>query len=242
MSIIKCKDYCFKNTRQFKMKKPYPIKKIELVIFDMDGVIADIISSWQFIHDYFGTTNEKSVGKYLRGEIDDFEFVKRDVSRWLENGLPVKKEKIAKLLLKVRVMKGADKCVEYLRTYGIKTAIVSAGLEILANRFSQSLGIDYVYANGFDTDERGFINGQGKISVSLLHKDKTIHKISEQLNVPPINMAAVGNSCFDIPMLRTCGLGIAFNPDDDCIRKVADVIVEEKDLSKIIPYLSKYIY
>jgi phosphoserine phosphatase len=42
-------------------------------------------------------------------------------------------------------------------------------------------------------------------------------------------------------MLEITGLGIAFNPGDDCIRKAADVIVEGKDLSKILPFLKSYI-
>jgi phosphoserine phosphatase len=41
-------------------------------------------------------------------------------------------------------------------------------------------------------------------------------------------------------MLETCGMGIAFNPEDDCIKEAADVIVKGKDLSKILPFLEKY--
>jgi phosphoserine phosphatase len=241
MSKQKCNYYCFKNSRKLKFNKPITKRKIKLVIFDMDGVLADIISSWQYIHDYFGTTNEKSVRQYLKGEINDIEFVKRDVSLWMDNGNPVKKEKIEKLLSKVPVMKGADKCISYLKNSGIKTAIVSAGLDLLAQIFSKKLGIDYVYANVIKTDENGIFNGKSKIDVRLLYKDKTIHKISKNLNIPLENIAAVGNSCFDIPMLQTCGLGIAFNPDDDCIKEVADVVFENKDLSKIVPFLKQYI-
>jgi phosphoserine phosphatase len=53
--------------------------------------------------------------------------------------------------------------------------------------------------------------------------------------------AAVGNSCFDIPMLETCGLGIAFNPEDTCVVKYADVVIEGKDLSRLIPTLKLYV-
>jgi phosphoserine phosphatase len=47
--------------------------------------------------------------------------------------------------------------------------------------------------------------------------------------------AAVGNSCFDIPMLEMCGLGIAFNPEDKCVVQSADVVVKGKNLRDIIP-------
>jgi phosphoserine phosphatase len=53
--------------------------------------------------------------------------------------------------------------------------------------------------------------------------------------------AAVGNSCFDIPMLEVCGLGIAFNPEDACIVQSADVVIEGKDLSRLIPAIKSFI-
>ncbi len=34
--------------------------------------------------------------------------------------------------------------------------------------------------------------------------------------------------------------GIAFNPEDDCIRQKADVVVEGNDLGEILPILEKY--
>ncbi len=57
----KCPYYCYKNSRKAIAKKIDNTEKIKLVIFDMDGVLADTISSWKSIHDYFGTSNEKSV-------------------------------------------------------------------------------------------------------------------------------------------------------------------------------------
>jgi len=41
-------------------------------------------------------------------------------------------------------------------------------------------------------------------------------------------------------MLETSGMGIAFNPEDDCIKKIADFVVEGKDLRKILPVIKKY--
>ena len=42
-------------------------------------------------------------------------------------------------------------------------------------------------------------------------------------------------------MFKTCGMGIAFNPEDDCVKKAADAVVEGKDLSEILPILKKYL-
>ena len=42
-------------------------------------------------------------------------------------------------------------------------------------------------------------------------------------------------------MFEICGLGIAFNPEDDCTRDAADFVVEGKDLSSIIAIISKHL-
>jgi phosphoserine phosphatase len=137
-------------------------------------------------------------------------------------------------------MKGSKKCISFLKKNKVETSIISAGLDILANRVAEQLGIDHIYANGIKTDENGFLNGEGLLGVELIGKDKNVKKLSNKLNIPPENIAAVGNSCFDIPMLENCGIGIAFNPEDECIKKAADIIVEEKNLVKIIDHIKKY--
>jgi len=216
------------------------LDNIELVLFDMDGVLTDTISSWKYIHDYFGTSNEISVDAYLRGKIDDMEFIKRDVSLWREDGKPIARDKLVQLLSNIPLMKGAEQCVAILKDHNISTAIVSAGLYILAEKVAKKLDIDHVFANDIKTDKNGRLNGEGIVEVGLIHKDRNVIKLSNQLGIPLEKIVAVGNSCFDIPMLETCGMGIAFNPEDDCIKEAADVVVEGKDLSKILPFLEKY--
>jgi phosphoserine phosphatase len=236
-----CKFYCYKNTREKNKSTTKKIDKLELVIFDMDGVLTDIISSWKYIHDYFNTSNERSVDDYLKGKIDDMEFIRRDASLWVENGKPVTREKLVEILSDVPLMKGAKECVGYLKNHNVKTAIVSAGLDILAKRVAKDLGIDYVYSNGVKTDDEGRLNGVGILEVRLMHKDEAVSKLSKQLKIPLEKTASVGNSCFDIPMFEISGLSIAFNPEDDCIQESADVIVKGKNLTKILPHIKNYI-
>lgn len=236
-----CKFYCYRNTREKNKYTKKKMDKLELVIFDMDGVLTDIISSWKYIHDYFNTSNERSVDDYLKGKIDDMEFIRRDASLWVEDGKPVTRKKLVKILSDVPLMKGAKECISYLKNRDVKTAIVSAGLDILAKRVAKELGIDYVYSNGVKTDKEGRLNGIGILKVRLMRKDATVKKISKQLKIPLEKIASVGNSCFDIPMFDISGFAIAFNPEDDCIKEASDVIVKGKDLPRILPHLKNYI-
>ena len=236
-----CRFYCYKNTRQTAKLNIQKMKNLELIVFDMDGVLTDTISSWKYIHDYFNTSNQRSVDEYLKGKIDDVEFIRRDASLWLENGRPIKKEKLGEILSSVPLIKGASECIAFLKNHGIKTAIISAGLDILAKNVGKKLGIQYVYSNGIESDLNGRLTGKGIIEVRLMYKDQTLKKLAHKLDIAFNKIATVGNSCFDIPMFEISGLSIAFNPSDNCVRKAADIIVEEKDLVKILPHLEKFI-
>ena len=233
----KCQFYCYKNTRGNSNIITTKQDKIELVVFDMDGVIIDTISSWKYIHDYFRTSNDHSVDDYLKGKIDDLEFIRRDALLWQENGKPITRNKLIEIVSDVPLMKGAEECIDMLKEHNVKTAIVSAGLDVLADIVTEKLDIDYVFCNGVKADDNGFLTGEGILQVELMYKDKKIIELSKKLSIPLEKIAAVGNSCFDIPMFEVSGIGIAFNPDDDCVREAADYIVEEKDLTKILPIL-----
>jgi phosphoserine phosphatase len=241
MKDKKCRFYCYKKTREKINLTVGKMKNLDLIVFDMDGVLADTISSWKYIHDFFNTSNDISVDNYLKGKIDDDEFIRRDASKWVENGKPIKKERLVEILSDIPVIEGASECIKSLRGRGVKTAIVSAGLDILAGDFQRRLGIDYVFSNGIETDRDGRLNGKGIIQVRLMYKDEAIKKLANNLKISYDKIAAVGNSCFDIPMFEMAGLGIAFNPSDDCVREAADIVVEEKDLRKILPYLERFI-
>ncbi len=207
----------------------------------MDGVLVDSISSWQYIHEAFSTHNQAAVQAYVKGEISDYEFIKKDVSHWKINDRLITKQHLHNLLSDLSLMNGAEQCIKNLKKRDIITVIVSAGLQVLAERVGNSLGIDYIYANDIKIDKEGRLTGEGIVNVPLMYKDKTVQRITKETGVSVDQMAAVGNSCFDIPMLLSCGLGIAFNPADDCIKKKADIILEEKDLRKLLPVLEPYL-
>ena len=236
-----CKKYCLQQHRYPATKKPQKMNKVSLVLFDMDGVLVDAISSWKFIHQYYQMNNDASVKAYVKGDIDDAEFIRRDVNIWIEQDEPMTTTKLHELLSTIPLMHGAKPCLQWLHQQGIKTAIVSAGIKTLATIVGQSLDITYVYANELLADEQGYLTGEGIVEVPLKGKDTTVRHIHEQTGVPYEEMVAVGNSCYDIPMLASVGLGVAFNPADTCVLDHADEVIKDKDLSQLIPIVQSYL-
>ena len=123
----------------------------------------------------------------------------------------------------------------------MKTVIVSAGLDLLATRVAKELGMDAVYANGIELDRKGTLTTEGIVRVPLMYKDSVVHRIAEEFQIPINHMAAVGNSCYDIPMLQQVSLRVAFNPSDECICEQADVIVFGKNLEDLVSVFAPYL-
>jgi len=135
-----------------------------LVVFDMDGVLIEERSSWRLVHDALGTSNEDSFKAYMRAEIDDLEFMRRDIELWLRKGI-TSISQVEGILQGATMMRGVSECVRPLRRWGAVLAIVSGGLDLLAERLGKEWGFSYVAANGLAADQEGIHACRPKRSV-----------------------------------------------------------------------------
>ncbi len=231
------------NTRRKEKRTSPPANRpsspplYRLVVFDMDGVLVDVESSWVYVHHHYGTNHDGGMEAYNRGEIDDHEFMHRDIEIWKSKKNPIHYTDIERIVATIPIMKGARETIKTLRENGVEVAIVSAGLMPLAKRLGKELGIEHLYANDLATDEEGYLIGKGVLGVELKNKGEPIDVLARKLGVERKSIAAVGNSYIDIPMFEKSGLGIAFNPSDEKIKQAAEVVIEKKDLREIIPHV-----
>jgi len=207
---------------------------LKMVVFDLDGVLVDIDSSWQLVHRAFGTDNEENFQRHLRGEIDFEEFMRSDIRLWGRVNI----RQIKSVLDEVPMMAAARNVISELKKAGYKAAIISSGISILADRVRETLNMDRSYANRLLVDDDGWLTGEGEEIVGLLSKDVVLKRLTEEEGVSIRQCAVIGDSRFDISLFREAGLSIAFNAKDEEVKKAADLVIEGKDLGRILPWLT----
>jgi len=207
-------------------------RQIQLAIFDLDGTLTKIESTWQYLHIKLGTWEAGRVfaQKYWKGEINYQEWAEKDSMLWKD--LPV--ERFVSILRDISYVDGAVETFEELKRRGIRTGIVSAGISLLADRAKKELGADFAVANKLLYEE-GKLTGKVKVKVSLKNKDEVIKEMAWMLGVDLESCAVVGDNVFDLPSV--VGLKIAFNPRSVDVREIADIVIESGDLTEVLEYL-----
>jgi len=204
-----------------------------LVAFDLDGVLVDGTGSWSDVHKALGTDKlSRNHGRdFYNGKITFDEWARKDTDLW--KGVDF--DRIREALYKTKLMNGAQETISTLREWGYRTAIISGGLQILADRVREDLGIDYAIANRLlfkdnklcGIDQRVDFKGKGRI----------LERIIKENRIERDETVAVGDYINDIPLFEAAGYSIAFNPKDDRLLAYADEVIMEKDLTMILPLL-----
>ena len=146
-----------------------------LVCLDMDRVLVDHLSTWQFVYDQLGISNDESFELYNQGLLDEWDWIKLDLA--LIKSAPggnITDERLRGLMEGMPMMKGWRTLIQHLLDHDVHVAIVSGGLQktardIAATFPSEALwrrrwgGIDRLTAeersDGFDSKLHVFTNG-----------------------------------------------------------------------------------
>jgi phosphoserine phosphatase len=210
--------------------------RYKLIAFDMDGTLVVEDSCWRALHVHFGTEEKARVNleAYEKGVIDYPEFMRRDISLW--QPLPTLEE-IKEVLRRYELVPNVREVLGEIHARGYRTAIITGGIDVLAEEVARDLGIRHVMANGLEVDERGRLTGEGIFRVEPNRKDDVLERFAAKLRIGLEECVAVGDSKYDVKFLERAGLGVAIGGNPK-LAKVADVVIEGfEHLPQLLRYL-----
>jgi phosphoserine phosphatase len=207
---------------------------IRLVVFDVDGTLTKHSSVWWRLHEHFDTTVKGKLyyDQYFAGEISYEEWADLDAGLWKGRTL----EEVMEVVKATQLTPGSIETIQTLKDYGLRTAILSGGLDIMANDIGRRVGIDYVLTNTLHHQD-GILTGKVDNLVAWGGKTKALHLINKHFEIPLEKTAFVGDGRNDMSVFKVVGLSIAYNPEDQEVADAANVVILEDDLRVILPHV-----
>ncbi|MHA2601986.1 MAG: HAD family hydrolase [Candidatus Thorarchaeota archaeon SMTZ1-83] len=207
---------------------------IRLVVFDVDGTLTSHSSIWWRLHEHFGTEVEgkRFYDQYFAGEITYNQWADLDASLWKGQSV----EEVMNVVKATKLVPGATETVARLKDAGIKVAILSGGLDVLAEDVARRTGVDYVLTNRLLHSD-GKLTGKVETRVGWGEKVQEIRSICNHFNVSLKETAFVGDGRNDLSVFDDVGLSIAFRPEDDEVAKAAMRTVRENNLTLVLNHI-----
>ncbi|MFH2028488.1 MAG: HAD family phosphatase [Nanoarchaeota archaeon] len=219
------------------------ISKYKLVCFDVDGTLVDnIVFSWQLFHEYLKTDikkREETRQKYYNGEITYLDWANHDIQMWIDKG--AKKEDFFRALRvnKVKLMNGAIDTLKALKEKGIKLAIISGSLNIILefvlpdyNEYFDDVFLSWMYFN-----DEGMVERVEVTEYDMMAKADALKMIASREGISLSECVFIGDHHNDVRVAKEAGLSIAFDCKDEELARVADVVINKKDLREVLKFI-----
>jgi phosphoserine phosphatase len=215
------------------------MNKYKLVAFDMDGTLIN------------------GRGIFLIAEKKNFinelsQLIKYDGIDFYEKSIEIaklskefEKNEFLEIFRTVPLHKNIKTVIEQLKNRNIKTAIVTDSYQFLADDLKDRLGIDYAFANNLIIND-GIITGELEIHNTELIKDfysgkiysicksNVLEQLCKKLDIIVGESIAIGDGKVDIGMIKTAGLGIAYNAIEE-VQINADILIN--DMKEVLDYI-----
>jgi len=205
----------------------------KLAVFDFDSTLMDGETLEFFAREIgIGAKVKEITDRAMRGELDFFESLTERVS-FLKSFPECKINEICRNL---PLMNGAKKVVSGLKAKGYKVICFSGGFRNATTIFADELGLDGEFANILHAKDgilTGLVGGEMMFNDS---KGQMLQRLQKILDASPQNTIAVGDGANDLSMFKYSGTKIAFCAKP-ILKEHADIIIEEKDLSRILDYI-----
>ncbi len=232
-----------------------------LVCFDMDRVLVDHMSTWQYVYDRLGISNEDAFNLYNQGKLDEWDWLKMDLAMIKAAYPEINDEKMRGLCQGTPLMQGMKECLQWIINEGHEVAIISGGMQETAidiacmfpseepwkrrwGGINRHRGCDtkfHVFTNGWLERNDGTIDDFGRYQVQMNGKGSIVKMLQRRLGIPKQRTISVGDSAGDIGMFEESGLSICFNPWDEKPVAIAKKTIRSRNLLDVLDSIKKQI-
>jgi len=206
---------------------------VRLVVFDMEGTLTTDPTVWELMHLKVGTWESHGRPyweRYKAGEIHYDEFARMDVATWKGAA----EELLEAAVREVPLMPGCADLMRFLDARGVRTAIVSNGLERLGLRLAREFGVGSIVANR-EVVRNGRLTGELELLAPFGAKGDALRRIAAEMGIRKPQVMAVGDGPADVEMFREAGVSVAFAPQHDDVAVEADHHLTKPDLRLLMP-------
>ncbi len=203
---------------------------MKLCVFDFDSTLMDG-ETIDFLAEALNLKEKvaKITQMAMRGELDFFESLTTRVA--LLEGLEV--EKVDKICRSLPYMPGAKETIKELKKRGYKVAVFSGGFRNATSYAKEILNFDADFANVLHS-KNGYLTGLvGGDMMFDFSKGDMLKRLQTLLGIKEEDTVVVGDGANDRSMFKYAKTKIAFLAKE-ILKKEANVIIEEKDLTKIL--------
>jgi len=217
-----------------KSQDTAPRHQLKLAVFDLDGTLKEASSPWMYLHHILGTEPQAAQYRdwFFAGKIDYLEWARLDTALWRG----VELARVEALFLDSPYRPGVHELFHFLQRHAVYTAIISTGLDVQARQVAAQLGIQRAIANELVVRD-GRLTGEAIVHVMEHTKGELMTALREELGVRPEECLAVGDGTADVDLFAQAGLAVAVCPRHEQVRHAANHVIEDGDLSRIIPLL-----
>ncbi len=136
----------------------------------------------------------------------------------------------------VRVTSGVPEMIAGVHAAGGRVAVVSGGFHEVLDPVADRLGVDYWRANRLEIVDGVLTGALSGAVIDAEAKASTLREWAADFGIPLEQTVAVGDGANDLRMMAITGLAVGFDAKAP-VRDEADVIMDVRDLSQLLPLL-----
>ncbi len=215
--------------------------RVHAICFDVDGTLiehAEEKTVWQVLNERFLSTTEINRERFIafrEGRLAYDAWVALDVGDWQRAGIhrTAIEDAIRESLAPVA---GARETILELHARGYLLAVVSGTISLTLELLLPGLPFDRVYTNRIDFDEDGGIASWQATPFDVQGKALALDELAEHFDVGLEEIAFVGDHWNDLSAMRKAGFSVAFQPKDEQMREIADLVIERPPLNQLLDF------